>query len=57
MADEIKSRLGETAELIKGRNGVFEVTADGTLVYSKKETGRFPEPGEVELALTELLAS
>jgi len=34
--------------LIEGKNGVFEVTWDGELVYSKKATGRFPEPGEVE---------
>jgi selenoprotein W-related protein len=35
-------------ELIKGKDGVFEVVVDGQLVYSKKATGRFPEPGEVE---------
>lgn len=34
--------------LVKGRNGVFEVTLDGELIYSKKGNGRFPEPGEVE---------
>jgi len=27
------------------------VIADGRLVYSKAETGRFPEPGEVRAAL------
>jgi len=26
---------------------VFDVVVDGRLVYSKRETGRFPEPGEV----------
>jgi len=26
---------------------VFEVTCDGTLIYSKKQTGRFPEDEEV----------
>jgi selT/selW/selH-like putative selenoprotein len=26
---------------------VFEVTVDGTLVFSKKALGRFPEDGEV----------
>ena len=57
MADEIKKSFGETAELIKGKNGVFEVTLDGKNLYSKKSTGRFPEPGEVEQALTALLAS
>jgi selT/selW/selH-like putative selenoprotein len=33
--------------LIKGKDGVFEVEADGTLVFSKRRLGRFPEPGEV----------
>ncbi len=27
--------------------GVFEVTADGRLVFSKKALGRFPNEGEV----------
>ncbi len=32
---------------MKGSGGVFDVVADGRKVYSKHETGRFPEPGEV----------
>ena len=27
--------------------GVFEVTVDGKLVFSKKSLGRFPDEGEV----------
>lgn len=27
--------------------GVFEVTADGDLIFSKKALGRFPEDNEV----------
>lgn len=27
--------------------GIFEVTVNGDLVFSKKALGRFPEPGEV----------
>ena len=34
-------------ELIEGSNGVFEVTVDGRLVYSKMETGRFPAYQEI----------
>ena len=30
-------------ELIRSSGGVFEVTADGKLVYSKKSTGEFPD--------------
>lgn len=33
--------------------GVFEVTADGDLIFSKKALGRFPEDNEV----LELLAA
>ncbi len=34
-------------ELVPGGGGVFEVTVDGTKVYSKKETGQFPTVDEV----------
>ena len=48
MADEIKEGFaGVSVEIIEGSGGVFEVTVDGALVYSKKETGRFPDKGEV----------
>jgi selenoprotein W-related protein len=33
--------------LLKSSGGVFEVTVDGTLVFSKKAVGRHAEPGEV----------
>ena len=41
-------------ELIKGSGGIFDVTADGALVYSKHSTGRFPENAEVLQALRTL---
>jgi len=47
LAAELKSALGVEAKLTKGSGGVFDVVVDGKLVYSKRETGRFPEPGEV----------
>lgn len=31
--------------------GVFEITVDGRLAYSKKATGRFPTPDEVRQAV------
>jgi selenoprotein W-related protein len=34
--------------LVPSAGGVFEVVADGRLVFSKKELKRFPEEGEVE---------
>ncbi len=33
--------------LVTGDNGAFEVVVDGNLVYSKHDTGRHAEPGEV----------
>lgn len=52
---ELRARFGDsvTCKLIKGDRGVFEVTADGTLVYSKVKTGRFPALGEVADAIAE----
>ena len=33
--------------LVTGSKGVFDVEVDGELLYSKHETGRHAEPGEV----------
>ena len=35
------------ANLIAGGNGIFDVIVDGNRIYSKSQTGRFPEAGEV----------
>jgi selT/selW/selH-like putative selenoprotein len=37
--------------LVPSGGGVFEVTINGDLVWSKKATKRFPEYGEIEQAL------
>jgi len=44
-------RLDVEVELIGGDAGVFDVRADGDLVFSKHEAGRFPETEEVLTAL------
>ncbi len=41
--------------LVPGRGGVFEVTADDTLVYSKKATGEHADYDDVAVPLRELL--
>lgn len=33
--------------LIAGGGGIFDVTVDGRMVFSKFKTGRFPEPNEI----------
>ena len=40
--------------LIQGSGGLFEVTVDGQLVYSKKATGRHAAQGEVRQAIERL---
>ena len=38
-------------KLITGSGGKFEVTIDGELVFSKLETGRFPDASEIKDAI------
>ncbi|TFG38220.1 MAG: SelT/SelW/SelH family protein [Candidatus Aminicenantes bacterium] len=54
MAAELSEEYGADARLIKGQDGVFEVEVDGTLVFSKRKLGRFPDPGEVAKAIKAL---
>lgn len=35
------------AELQKGSDGVFDVSVDGTLIFSKDDEDRFPETDEI----------
>lgn len=52
LAAEIKGLDPEiTVELQPSSGGVFEVTYNGDLIFSKKALGRFPEPGEVRQKL------
>ena len=51
LAAELKREFDVDAELIKGSGGVFDVTVDGKLVFSKYRNGDFPKPGEVVVAL------
>lgn len=37
----------ESSTLTHGSKGVFDVTVDGEMLYSKAETDRHAEPGEV----------
>jgi len=46
----------ESLTLVTSGGGVFEVTVDGDLVYSKKATGRHAEPEEVLAALRDRVA-
>ena len=41
----------ESFKLITGGGGAFEITVDGDKVFSKLETGRFPQPAEIKEAI------
>ena len=48
MAAELKDTWpGTEVRLIPSSGGVFEVKADGELIFSKKAVRRHAEPGEV----------
>lgn len=44
----MKEKFAADVKLISSDGGVFEIVADGNLIYSKKSLNRFPEEGEVE---------
>lgn len=48
MEAELKARWPDASvELVEGKKGVFDVTVDGELVFSKYSAGRHVQPGEV----------
>ena len=47
MAAELEKVLGIETELHASGGGVYEVTVDGKLIFSKKKLGRFPDDGEI----------
>ena len=47
LAEKLKDAFGEDAVLIPGSGGVFDVVVDESLIYSKHETGEFPNENEL----------
>jgi len=41
--------------IVTGSKGVFDVKVDGELIYSKNQTGRHAEPGEILELFTEIV--
>ena len=46
---------GHDASAIEDGEGEFNVFADGTLVFSKRQQGRFPELDEIVAALGDIV--
>jgi len=43
----LKKQLTTEVELIPGANGIYDIMADGQLIFSKHAAGRFAEPEEI----------
>ena len=62
MEEEIKRKYSHSSvKLIEGSGGVFDVTLNGRLIYSKKQhigcqSTRFPHPEEINGLIEEALA-
>jgi selenoprotein W-related protein len=52
LAEDLQRKFGIQPELVRSSGGVFEVILGNELIFSKRELGRFPEPGEVEELLS-----
>ena len=52
---ELAAKFGDEVhtEVIEGGGGAFEITLDGELVYSKKQSGRFPRYAEIPALIRE----
>jgi selenoprotein W-related protein len=59
MAQELlttfEAELGEVA-LVPGKGGVFEVRAEGNLIWSRVRDGGFPQPKELKQRLRDVIA-
>jgi selenoprotein W-related protein len=47
LREDLNERFGYWAEMIPSSGGVFEVTVNGDLIFSKKSLDRFPQDNEV----------
>lgn len=57
MLHDYFEQLPGGVEIIPGSGGIFEVELNGSLIFSKEETGRFPQENEIESKLEDLLAA
>ncbi len=55
MAAAIKKQTQVDPEFIKGKGGIFDVRLNGELIYSKLDTGQFPEEDQIVEEIGKLL--
>jgi len=51
LAAKIEKALGCSVELIPEGKGIFDISVDGNLEYSKYQTGTFPEEDQLVTTL------
>ena len=59
MAQELLSTFEEEVDelsLVPGTGGIFEITANGQLIWSRKEMGGFPEIAELKKRVRDIVA-
>ena len=57
MEQQLKAKYdGAAIELISSGGGVFEVTLENELIFSKKSLGRFPDDGEIDTLIDQNIA-
>ena len=42
LADKLEQSFDASVELVRGSNGIFDVEQENNLIYSKHESGEFP---------------
>jgi len=47
LAAKIENALGSSVELVPEGKGIFDISVDGSLEYSKYQTGTFPEEDQL----------
>jgi len=47
LADAIRKKFGLESELVRLRNGIFNVWVDGKKIFDKYEEERFPDESEI----------
>lgn len=54
LSDELEKELKEQTLLVPSDGGMFEVEDKNVIIFSKNETGRFPEEGEIRAILSKV---